>query len=188
MNKRFMDIMDECPIIAAVKDYNGLKKCLESESKIIFVLFGDILNITKIIKTIKDSGRIAIIHIDLISGLSSKEIAIDFIRENTEADGIISTKQSLIKHAKELGLFTVFRFFVIDSMAFENIKKQIETVKPDFIEILPGVMPKVIKRISSMASVPVIAGGLISDKDDVIAALSAGAVSISSTNPKIWFL
>ncbi len=188
MNKRFMDMMDECPVIAAVKDYNGLKKCLESESKIIFVLFGDILNITGIVKTIKESGRIAIIHIDLINGLSSKEISIDFIKNNTEADGIISTKQALVKHAKELGLFTVFRFFVIDSMAFENIKKQSEAVKPDFIEILPGVMPKVIKKISSMAAIPVIAGGLISDKEDVISALSAGAISISSTKPEIWFM
>ncbi|MGB8452387.1 MAG: glycerol-3-phosphate responsive antiterminator [Anaerocolumna sp.] len=188
MNKIFMDIMDECPIIAAVKDYDGLEKCLESESKIVFILFGDILNITNIIKTVKESGRIAIIHIDLISGLSSKEIAIDFIKNNTEADGIISTKQALIKHAKELGLFTVFRFFVIDSMAFGNIKKQSGTVKPDFIEILPGVMPKVIKRIINIANVPVIAGGLISDKEDVMAALSAGAISISSTNPKIWFM
>ncbi len=188
MNKNFMDMMDECPIIAAIKDYDGLKRCLESESKIIFVLFGDILTITDIVRTIKESGRIAIIHIDLIGGLSSKEIAIDFIKNNTKADGIISTRQALIKHAKELGLFTVFRFFVIDSMAFEHIKKQSETVKPDFIEILPGVMPKVIKRISSMANVPVIAGGLISDKEDVISALSAGAVSISSTNPEVWFM
>lgn len=188
MNRIFMDLMEESPIIAAVKDYSGLSKCLESESKIIFVLFGDILTINDIISKIKDSGRIAIIHIDLINGLSSKEIAIDYIKHNTKADGIISTKQALIKHARELGLFTVFRFFVIDSMAFENIKKQSEAVKPDFIEILPGVMPKVIKRISSIVSMPVIAGGLISDKEDVMAALSAGAVSISSTNPDVWFM
>ena len=36
--------------------------------------------------------------------------------------------------------------------------------------------------------VPVIAGGLISDKEDIIAALDAGAAAISSTNPAIWFL
>ncbi len=55
MNERFKDMMDECPIIAAVKDYKGLEKCLESESKIIFVLFGDICNIKDIVKTIKAS-------------------------------------------------------------------------------------------------------------------------------------
>ena len=188
MSISFINEMEECPIIAAVKDMYGLKRCLESESKIIFILFGDICNITEVVNTIKTSGRIAIVHIDLISGLSTKEISVDFIKNNTKADGIISTKQALIKRAKELGLFTVFRFFVIDSLAFENIKKQSEATKPDYIEILPGVMPKVIKRICSFAPVPVIAGGLIADKEDVMAALNAGAVSISSTNPEVWFM
>lgn len=188
MNKIFTDAIDKCPIIAAVKDFDGLARCLESESNIIFILFGDICNIADIVKTIKSSGRIAMVHIDLISGLSSKEISVDFIKHNTEADGIISIKQAIIKRAKELGLFTVFRFFVIDSMAFENILKQCEAVKPDYVELLPGVMPKVIKRICDATYVPVIAGGLISDKEDVIAALSAGAVSISSTNQEVWFM
>lgn len=188
MNKRFIDAVEECPIIAAVKDMNGLHRCLESESKIIFVLFGDICNITDVVKTMKESGRIVIVHVDLINGLSSKEISVDFIKNHTEADGIITTKPALIKRAKELGLFTVFRFFVIDSLAFENIKKQSESAKPDFIEILPGVMPKVIRRIISLTSIPIIVGGLITDKEDVMEALSAGAVSISTTNPEVWFM
>ncbi|MDF2820985.1 MAG: glycerol-3-phosphate responsive antiterminator, GlpP [Clostridiales bacterium] len=188
MNKRFETAMDESPIIAAVKDMDGLHRCLESESKIIFILFGDICNIIDIVNKIKSEGKIAIVHVDLINGLSTKEISVDYIKNNTEADGIISTKQALIKRAKELHLFTVFRFFVIDSMAFENIQRQSETVKPDYVEILPGVMPKVIKRLSSMISIPIIAGGLISDKEDAMSALSAGAVSISTTNQKVWFM
>jgi glycerol uptake operon antiterminator len=130
----------------------------------------------------------AVVHMDLINGLSQKEISVDYIKNNTQADGIISTKSALIKRAKELKMFTVFRFFVIDSMAFENIKKQSEAIEPDFVEILPGVMPKVIKRICSLISVPIIAGGLISDKEDVLAALSAGAVSISTSNESVWFM
>jgi glycerol uptake operon antiterminator len=61
-------------------------------------------------------------------------------------------------------------------------------VEPDYVEILPGVMPKVIKRINNLIHVPVIAGGLIADKEDVLAALSAGAVSISTTNEAVWFM
>jgi glycerol-3-phosphate responsive antiterminator len=188
MSNQFHKVMEECPVIAAVKDYEGLHRCLQSECKIIFVLFGDICSIREIVSTIKDKGYIAIVHMDLINGLAAKEVSVDFIRSNTEADGIISTKHSLIKRAKELGLFTVFRFFVIDSMAIDNIKKQCETASPDFIEIIPGVMPKVIKRICSMSSVPIIAGGLISDKEDVMAALAAGAISISTTNQEVWFM
>ena len=51
------------------------------------------------------------------------------------------------------------RFFVIDSIAFESIQKQVEYVHPDMIEILPGLMPKVIRKICSQSRIPVIAGG-----------------------------
>ena len=49
-------------------------------------------------------------------------------------------------------------------------------------------MPKVISRICDLSPVPVIAGGLISDKEDVMQMIQAGAISISSTNEKVWFL
>ena len=89
------------------------------------------------------------VHVDLISGLSPKEVSVEYLKEHTEADGIISTKPSLIKKAKELGMYTVLRYFLLDSMAFENIRQQQHIVRPDFIEVLPGVMPRVIKRICS---------------------------------------
>ena len=74
----------------------------------------------------------------------------------------------------------------IDSLALASIEKQLQTVRPDIIEVLPALMPKVISRICKMVSVPVIAGGLISDKEDVTGALGAGAVAVSSTNPAVW--
>lgn len=40
----------------------------------------------------------------------------------------------------------------------------------------------------ALADCPVIAGGLIAEKADVIAAIEAGAISISSTNRKMWFI
>ena len=137
---------------------------------------------------IKESDKVAMVHIDLITGLSSKEVAVDFIRNNTSADGIISTKPALIKRARELSLYTTLRVFVLDSMAFENIEKQMSVARPDIIEILPGLMPKVIRRVCRLVKVPVIAGGLISDKEDVMAALSAGAISVSTTNQKVWLM
>lgn len=133
-------------------------------------------------------GKVPFVHADLIDGLSAREVAVDFIAAQTAAAGIISTKPALIRRARELGLCAVQRFFVLDSIALENLKRQLENTRPDSIEILPGVMPKVIRRITGFARVPVIAGGLISDKEDIIAALDAGAAAISSTNPAIWFL
>ena len=188
MNQIFYDAVENSPVIAAVKNQEGLARCLQSESQVIFILYGDSCNIADIVKTVKNVGKIAIVHADLITGLSGKEISVDFIKNYTQADGIISTKANMIKRAKELEMFTVFRMFVLDSMALENLQRQGNAVHADFIEILPGVMPKVIKRVCRISKSPIIAGGLIVDKEDVIEALGAGAIAISTTNQEVWFL
>lgn len=181
-------ILEDCPVIAAVKDETGLKECLYSESQIIFLLFGDICSVGRYVEIAKSAGKMVFVHMDLINGLGNKEVAVDFIREHTGVDGIISTKPQLVKRAKELGLFGILRIFVIDSMAFGNIEKQCASLVPDAVEILPGLMPKIIKKLCSTVNVPIIAGGLISDKEDVMNALTAGAVAISVTNQRVWFM
>ena len=183
-----IELLEASPVIAAVKDDNGLKRCFESECQVVFILYGNICNISSIVKQIKDHGKYAIVHADLAQGLSSREIAVDFIKQNTYADGIISTKPLLIKRAVELGLVGVQRTFIIDSLAMSTTKKQIDTYHPDLVEIMPGVMPKVLKEIRAYTDIPVIAGGLISDKKDIMAAFSAGADAISTTKEELWFM
>ncbi len=183
--QRIKETIEDTPVIMAVKDWEGVRRCLEQESKVVFILFGDICSIGEIVKEVKDAGKIAIVHMDLLGGLGNKEISVDFIQKTTEADGIISTRPALIRRGNELGLFTILRFFVLDSMALENVMKQ-EGSHADMIEILPGIMPKVTRRITQALSIPVICGGLISDKEDIIGALRAGAVAVSTTDMGTW--
>lgn len=188
MKKEFKESLEDSPIIIAIKDEEGLKKCKTSDSKVVFILYGDICNITDIVAEVKDAGKIALVHLDLIAGLSAKEVAVDFIHQYAKADGIITTKPQLIKRAKELNMYTVLRFFVIDSMAFNNIEKQLKNVHPDLIEILPALMPKVVSKICKSTSTPVIAGGMVSEKEDIMELLNAGVMSVSTTNSDVWFL
>ncbi|XCP84780.1 glycerol-3-phosphate responsive antiterminator [Roseburia hominis] len=188
MDQKVFDMLEGSPVIAAVKDEEGLQvSCDAEEIRVLFILFGDICNISQIVKKAKDAGKTVFVHMDLIQGLSAKDIAVDFIKKNTQADGIITTKPPLIPRAKELGFCTVLRFFVLDSLALENVQRQ-QSVKPDFIEILPGVMPKIIRRLCKDSKVPIIAGGLIADREDVVNALDAGAFSVSTTNQQVWFM
>jgi glycerol uptake operon antiterminator len=177
----FHQLLRETPVILAIKSMEGLEKSLAGKEKIVFVLFGEILSIAEIAGRLKDAGKTALVHLDLIDGLSSREAAVDFLAEKTRADGILSTKASLLKHAKSRGLLTVQRFFVLDSMALINIEKQFPLDHADAVEILPGLMPKVIRKIAGLVHKPVIAGGLISDREDVQNALRAGAVAVSTT-------
>lgn len=192
MNQEFYDAVEANPVIAAVKNDRGLQTAAAMEEiQVIFVLYGDICTIPEIVEKIKDSGKKALVHIDLIAGLSAKEVSVEFIKRQTNADGIITTKPALVRRAKELGLFTVLRFFVIDSLALkniENLESQHGMSRPDVIEVLPGVMPKVLQKIAKVSRIPMIAGGLVTDREDVIQALSAGAMAVSATNQEVWTL
>ena len=192
MGREFVEAIEAAPIVAAVKDDRGLERCLSSDVDAVFILYGDICTIADIVARIKDAGKIAMVHMDLITGLSPRDISLDFIRKYTRADGIITTKGNLISHAKEIGLATVLRHFVLDSMALINIERQSHQnreTQPDMIEILPGIIvPKMIRKICAMTRVPVICGGLIQEKEDVMSALSSGAVAISTTSPEVWFM
>ena len=192
MGREFVETIEAAPVVAAIKDDTGLEMCLKSDVDAVFILYGDICTIADIVAKVKEAGKTAMVHMDLITGLSPKDISTDFIRKYTLADGIITTKGNLISHAKEIGLATVLRYFVLDSMALINIERQSHQnreTQPDMIEILPGIIvPKMIRKICAMSRVPVICGGLIQEKEDVMHALSSGAVAISTTSPDVWFM
>ena len=188
-HEKIRDLFEISPIITAVKDEQGLEKALKTESPVVFLLFGNICNITGLVDQVKNSGKIAIVHVDLIQGLSSKEVAVDFIHQNTRADGIISTKAPLVRHAMDLGMIHGGqRTFLIDSMALETTKKQLLTFQPDFMELMPGVMPKILKTVRGYTEIPLVAGGLISDKKDILAAFDAGVDAVSTTREELWGL
>ena len=179
-------ILAENPIIAAVKDDKGLERALLTDCRIIFLLYGNVCSVSGLVERIKSDHKLVMVHIDLIDGLSSKDVAVAFLRQNTQADGVISTKPAIVKAAKEQGLLAIQRFFLIDSLAMANFQKYTEVQAADAIEILPATMPKVIRKITTACRLPIIAGGLISDKEDILLALQNGAAAVSSTNQEFW--
>lgn len=180
------DIFASSPVITAVKDETGLEHAMEKECAIVFILYGNVCSIPSIVDKVKEHGKLAIVHVDLIMGLSSKEVAVDYIKENTRADGIISTRPGMVRRAMELGLIGGQRAFLIDSIALENTRKQLASFRPDFMEIMPGMMPKILKQIRETTSVLLVAGGLLSDKQDIMAAFQAGVDAVSTTKEDLW--
>ena len=163
----------------------GQGQCLRTDIQTVFVLYGDICNIPEIVHQIKDAGKIAIVHADLISGLATKEISVDFLRHSTLADGIISTRANMIQRARELNMIAILRVFLIDSMALDSALSA-KNLKPDAIDILPGLMPSMLRKVRQMTGLPILTGGLITEKKEVMQALEAGALAISSTAPAVW--
>jgi glycerol uptake operon antiterminator len=120
--------------------------------------------------------------------LSKDECALKYINEYVRPDGIITTRGNLVRISKEENIFAIQRMFMLDSMSLYTGIKSIHSTKPEAIEVLPGIMPKVIRQIHTETQIPLIAGGLIIDKEDAIASLNAGAMGISTSNKAIWYM
>lgn len=180
------EILMDSPIVVAVKDDVILEKALASECHVIFLLYGSILTLSQQVQKIHQRNKIAIVHIDLVEGVSNRDVAVDVVVKFAGPDGIISTKTSHIRRAQQLGLVAIQRAFLLDSMSIASLLAQMESNKPDFIEVLPGILPSIIGEITNKISVPLIAGGLIRNKQDVIQALHAGAVAVSTTSQSVW--
>lgn len=186
MKEIFKKRLEKNPVICAVKDVNNIDEALSSDAEIIFCLCGNIFNLSEIVSRVKSSGKLIFIHVDLIEGFSKDATALKYINEKIKPDGIISTKNNLLKVAKEMGLLTVQRLFIIDSLSIETTVKTSSLINPDAVEILPGIMPRIINELSGTLSVPVIVGGLISEKEDIINATQNGALGVSTSSKKLW--
>ncbi len=171
-------------VICAVRNNNEWESALSSASNIIFYLSPDILTLNDKVRQAHQAGKKLFIHLDLANGIGRDKSGITYVAE-MGVDGIISTRTNIIKLAREAGLFTVQRFFIVDSQSAETTVESLKISKADMIEIMPGVA-KTIEAVRDHLSVPIIAGGLISTREDIKTALGAGAMAISTGNTTLW--
>jgi glycerol uptake operon antiterminator len=187
MEVNMKELLEINPIIGAIKDDENLREVAKSDCDIVFLLNGDILTLKKRVEFLHKHDKKVFVHIDMIQGISSSPVIVDYIKRELHLDGIITTKTNIVKRAIELDLKVIQRFFFIDSMSLENAIESLRKVKPQAIEIMPGILPKVIKKMNkTYPNIPIICGGLIDKKEEIINVLSVGAMAISTTDIDIW--
>lgn len=176
----------ECnPVIAAVQD-DKWDAAITSPAQVIFYLSANLLSIQQRTKQAHDAGKLLMVHIDLAEGIGKDRIGVRFLAQ-CGVDGIITTKTLMIRLAKEQGLLSVQRFFVVDTKGMDSIEETLKNTNPDMIEIMPGLILKAIKHFDG-SRIPVIAGGLIQTKCEVMDALAAGALAVSSGQTELWYI
>jgi len=172
-------------VIAAVRSKESFDAALKSGSELIFDLAPDISDISGKAEACHAAGKKLFIHLDLASGIGKDKSGIDYVR-SMGADGIISTRANIIKLAREAGLHTVQRFFAVDSQSVATAVESRKNSKADMIEIMPGVIPKVISDLRERVGVPIIAGGLIESEAEIKSVLAAGAAAVSTGKASLW--
>lgn len=175
------------PVIAGVRSEKSLRKALESEVVALFILNGDIFSLPRIMELVKEHDKLVFLHIDLLEGIGRDRKGVEYLAKNYLCDGIVTTKSNLIKTARKEGLMAIQRLFLLDSAALETGKYLLENNQPDAVEILPGIAaPYFINHIDNKLTCPIIAGGLIREKEEVEDLIEKGVFAVSTSNDKLW--
>lgn len=173
-------------IIAAVRNYDELISAADSDVKIVFDLNPNILTLEDTVNILHEAGKKCFIHLELAEGIGKDRSGIEYLKSKG-IDGIISTRTGTIKIARDLGLFTVQRFFIVDSRSVNTTVESWKTSKAQMIEIMPGSVLKVIPKLKETVEVPIIAGGLIETEQEASEAVKWGASAVSTGQNKLWF-
>ncbi|MBQ7097078.1 MAG: glycerol-3-phosphate responsive antiterminator [Clostridia bacterium] len=171
-------------VIAAISNKDMLLKACESNCKIVFDLAPNIEQIEEYVEICHKHNKTLFVHIDLAEGIGKDKYGLRFLKR-LGVDGIISTRAVMIKTAKELEMKTVQRIFVLDSHSLRTAETIVKN-GADMIEVMPGVIPVAIREIHENVDIPIIAGGLVRNKEDVRMILEAGAVAASTSESDLW--
>ena len=183
----FQTILRKEPIIAAIRNVAGIDISTWHNIRVIFVLGGTIFDLQHIVKEAHRYNKLVLADIDLVKGIGKDKAGVHFLATESHVDGIITTHSNFIQDIQAERLLAVERMFVLDSESLNGGLGIIEKSKPDAVEILPGpILPKIIKRIRSATSIPVIAGGLLTEEKDVREVLAAGAIGVSTSATQLF--
>lgn len=173
-------------ILPASRQMKDLEKAIASPYEYLVLLDVHIAQLKHACSMVHQANKKLFLHIDLIQGLQSDGHATEYLCQEYRPYGIMSTKSSVIQKAKQKGVVAVQRIFLIDNSALEKSCKLLQTTQPDVIEVLPGGMPSVIRKVKERTSLPILAGGFILTHEDVEFALQAGAEAVTTSNTKLW--
>lgn len=188
MNEKILEAMELNPIIGAVRNPEDIPLAVRSPVSSVFLLKTDIISARYHVEELKKNGKNVFIHMEFIEGLGRDNRAMEYVSKIIRPDGIITTRTTHIKFAKDLGLFTILRFFMVDSQSFETAVKSLGSTEPDMVEIMPAILPSVIGRLKGITGIPIIAGGLVKTKEELIEILKAGALAVSTGKRELWYL
>lgn len=181
-----MDTLFGHPIVAALQSGDLIDAVARSRVQSVFVRCGDIRSIRTIVRELLRAGKQVYVQIELVRGLSNDQEAVEYLAEEVRPHGIVTTKGFMIRAIRAAGLVAVHHVFLMDFHSLHQGIKNVKTTKPDAVEIMPGLMPRVVREFRAAVAVPLVVGGMIRYESEIRAILEAGADAAICGTPELW--
>ncbi|MBS3987309.1 MAG: glycerol-3-phosphate responsive antiterminator [Erysipelothrix sp.] len=174
-----IDILRNQICVPVVPSMKRLEKFIESDLIVCILQDIHISLLEHMIKMLHENNKLALVHIDMVHGISSDEHGAEFLCQRLRADGVISSKTRIIETTKKNKKIAIQRMFLIDSKSIERGIETVQKSQPDIVEVMPAIAYKIIPYIKSKISMPLIGGGLLKSKEDILQGLEAGCMAFT---------
>jgi len=174
-----IDILKNQICVPVVPSMKRLEKFIETDLVVCILQDIHISLLEHMIKTLHDNNKLALVHIDMVHGISSDEHGAEFLCQRLRADGVISSKTRIIETTKKNKKIAIQRMFLIDSKSIERGIETLQKSQPDIVEVMPAIAYKIIPYIKSKINMPLIGGGLLKSKEDILQGLEAGCMAFT---------
>jgi glycerol uptake operon antiterminator len=146
------------------------------------VLFHD-LSLTDLIRLSSTAGRRAVVDVDSVEGLSPDAAALSFVTDRLGIWTVITRRPALALRAVQLGCLALLHIHCLDSTGFERALEG-HPGEPVGTALSPGVVLEHLAPGQRRSlPLPVVAYGLVRRREEIEAALAAGAAAVMTTAP-----
>lgn len=169
-------------ILPVISDWKTFERFLKTKDAWCILMGFHINFMEDMLAQLHEHGKKAVVHMDLVNGLANDAYGTQYLCQKCHVDGIISTKSKAIEQAKKNHCISILRVFLIDSRSVEMGGKLAAKLNPDFVEVLPAIVPQAVQMMREYCDSSIIGGGLIKNKKDIEACLDQGMVSVTTSN------
>ena len=170
------------PIIQSVASESEFNFFLNSTNhKWACLKFGDIRTIEGILGLIHKKGKNALLHLDSVKGVAKDKEGIEYLSV-IGAEAIITMRSQNIRTIRESGMIAVLGSFLVDSSAVTQTLKNAAACSPDAILIMPMTVPRYVYEQLKKANLPLLAGGMGAEHQDIQNVIDYGASGCIITN------
>ena len=129
--------MKDFEIIPSIRDLRYLEEALALDCPVVQLSGAHIGNLRKLVEHCHNKGKKVLINHELVGGLGNDRTAFRMLQKLYQVDWLIGSSVSKFHMFQNLGMRTIFKIALVDSIAVENAFRFLPDVRCDALELRP---------------------------------------------------
>ncbi|MBM3705228.1 MAG: glycerol-3-phosphate responsive antiterminator [Actinobacteria bacterium] len=182
-------ILKKNPVIPCTNKLEDYENHDFASSKVVLLYDFSIFDLKNFKTAVRQFNKFTIFSLETMSGIANDDEGVKFLRDTLGIEAVESSSPRALSSAKKMGMITVQTIFTFDSKSIIKATKLMQEIKPDFIDIRPGISLLKIKGImNSIEKYKIICSGMISTQKEIELLIKNGATAVTTSKKELWGL